>query len=621
MAKYNIAEMFGMIPDMVMQGHADPESILSIAETGQPNISDPYTEFLADDTGLFNASIYDSVLESTGDQMLANMAASGNASDALVNAMMTDTAPTPEQLRLEQAMTSLVPLLGVDDETDSKVISEYSNSYGIDEDILRKEIDRVKREEEVVSKTWWQEDDGVPIDSGDYEPFTTIINPRAALDEILNTPVDVTNTANSTAELIAQDQAKSRTAEIVPPSEFDYDQAELKYGNPIGNMSLEDIANFWKNMGMYGAFPDFKGYQKGTGSEEKEAEKTDEIVSDIQDLTDTDASTGVIKDTDPQNITNADISKSGYMVGTVLNPEDESNQYASVMDAMLTGKYQYIDDQKQPDGSTITQVYIDPVDQNVYTFNNQTREIQRIDKLQLDKNVSDTSRLYEIHGNYFLLDQHEGHRPLYSRYSQVSDVDPNSYYLQNIDPFADKTPKEKWDIIRAQQLGNEAYNPVAWGARGYGFRPAYGQFLLSGGFTPEGTQSLPFQEWLPKVSTESGIARDASGDYERLVSASRMGYDPSKWGEGTRESLGTKEAAQRATIMSLMQGDAARADTLHMTGTALGATEGYTSNALRGHLGRLYDVYEAQQAAEGKPVGSFVAWLDDRIKKQPSTGE
>ena len=69
MAKYNIAEMFGMIPDMVMQGHADPESILSIAETGLQNISDPYTEFLADDTGLFNASIYDSVLESTGDQM------------------------------------------------------------------------------------------------------------------------------------------------------------------------------------------------------------------------------------------------------------------------------------------------------------------------------------------------------------------------------------------------------------------------------------------------------------------------------------------------------------------------------------------------------------------------
>ena len=35
MAKgFNVSEMFGMLPDLVMQGFSSPEDILNIAETG-----------------------------------------------------------------------------------------------------------------------------------------------------------------------------------------------------------------------------------------------------------------------------------------------------------------------------------------------------------------------------------------------------------------------------------------------------------------------------------------------------------------------------------------------------------------------------------------------------------
>ena len=105
MAKgFTIPEMFGQLTDLVNQGFTAPADILSIAATGQPDSSDPYADML--DIGGqkgTQGSVYDEVMRTTGDPMLANMAASESVTDGLVQAKVNDLSPSPQKLKLEQA--------------------------------------------------------------------------------------------------------------------------------------------------------------------------------------------------------------------------------------------------------------------------------------------------------------------------------------------------------------------------------------------------------------------------------------------------------------------------------------------------------------------------------------
>ena len=166
---FTLPQMFGQLTDLVTQGFSSPEDILSIGSTGQPDTSDPYggsEEAFQRGQG----DIYGEVLKATGDPTLASQAASGSASDALVQAMMTDQTPSASQIRLDQAVNDVLPMYG-QEAFYEKTIDEFANAYGVKSNTLNREVERVKREEEINSRNWWDGKDGIQL------PMVDIVQP------------------------------------------------------------------------------------------------------------------------------------------------------------------------------------------------------------------------------------------------------------------------------------------------------------------------------------------------------------------------------------------------------------------------------------------------------------
>ena len=602
---FTIPQMFGQLTDLVTQGFSSPEDILSIGSTGQPDTSDPYSQYEQYGEEAYRMEqddIYGQVMKATGDPMLAGQAASESASDALVQAMLTDLTPSPNKMKLDQAVNTVLPMYGQENFYE-KTVDEVATAYGIDPNTLSREVERVKRQEEVNQKTWWQGDDDI-VDTRitEFEPTISQIDPRRAITDLLNEyPMTELENAVSTASIFPQ---KSSVPEKTPDElRADYLEAHpdakddlLAAGGP-GDL---DIKGSMKYMippmaqavvpGLLEATYPQKEMDFAVKQELTDVSKTDELVTDIQALT----SPG----TTETDITKTEIAKAeGYLTGTVLDPE--SRTYSSVLNAINNRTFSYIEDQKE-DGSHL---YIDPTTHNMYSVN-KDRVIQSLGQAQLDEVIGDDTRLYELNGNYFKYNKTFN---IYQRagvgQSTATGGIPS---IGSADSLYAKSPSEQWDIIRAREMGQDAFNPVMWGARRHGFRPARGQFLLSGGIADG--QLTPFHQWLPSME-----GRDRSQDWQDLVTASQLASDPSGW-SGVGGGPADPRNLKLGVLGSLMQGSGAKTDILNMTATALGAGEGYTSEALRNHLSQLYDVYAAQQGATAQPVGGFTAWMDERMK-------
>jgi hypothetical protein len=169
------------------------------------------------------------------------------------------------------------------------------------------------------------------------------------------------------------------------------------------------------------------------------------------------------------------------------------------------------------------------------------------------------------------------------------------------------TPTKQWETLRAQEMGEDIWNPVRWGTRMQGFQPAYGQWLLSGQ-----QFASPFHEFV-----QSGAAPDTAQGWQELVQASAgltspldiTGVDPMALG-------------RQIGYGGLLQGDAGRTNAILMASAAMGAGQGMGAQALRGQLGSMYDVHAAQAAAAGQPAGGFIDWLNQQITpgSMPGTG-
>jgi hypothetical protein len=169
------------------------------------------------------------------------------------------------------------------------------------------------------------------------------------------------------------------------------------------------------------------------------------------------------------------------------------------------------------------------------------------------------------------------------------------------------TPTKQWETLRAQEMGEDIWNPVRWGTRMQGFQPAYGQYLLSGQ-----QFASPFHEFV-----QSGAAPDTALGWQELVQASAgltspldiTGVDPTALG-------------RQIGYGGLLQGDAGRTNAILMASAAMGAGQGMGAQALRGQLGSMYDVHAAQAAAAGQPAGGFIDWLNQQITpgSMPGTG-
>tara|TARA_R100000808_G_scaffold770_1_gene3716 strand:- start:9630 stop:11591 length:1962 start_codon:yes stop_codon:yes gene_type:complete len=631
MAKgFNIAEMFGQLPDMVMQGFSDPASILSIAETGQPPKPE---EIKLPDNIPTTDSIFNSVFEATGDTMLADMAASGTASDELVQAMLTDLAPSQDQMQLELAANAVLQSTGyttgninnleIDEE---EIFEAYANSYGVDQNSLKNTVTRLARQNEIDGKTWWHGEDG----DRTFEPTPFFVDPNKALQEVVgdvNTTLESEDFTEGFNEIPwswnAADSLRSDTGSgllnVAKAAKEFFVQgltgqgkaaaAELE-ARGLSTPQTHDIGSVWNTDS-----PDPLANVVATPTPTPEVDINDDnvtssLIENIKELEETVPTPTPITDPTPtpKVVETPVIQEAGSPV------EFGTEKYNKVIRDITANNFgMYIEDATgiSEDGLRVY-MFVDPNTQNVYRHSPAPVGSSGYDllwdlgKMTLEK----TPKEGEVFHVYKLGNETYHYNKLYDRWNKPRDPSaiPSLSSIASSMPddstahLFGKTPTEQWDILKAQQMGDQAYNPVMWGARRYGLRPAFGEFLLGGGLVDG--KMRPFHEWLPTQGD-----RDTSQDWATLVKASQMSADPSSY-------LGydstNPENLRLLAMQSLMQGDAAKTNILNMASTALGAGEGYASDSLRSHLSSLYDIYEAQVGAKGKPVGGFASWLGER---------
>ena len=166
------------------------------------------------------------------------------------------------------------------------------------------------------------------------------------------------------------------------------------------------------------------------------------------------------------------------------------------------------------------------------------------------------------------------------------------------------TPPKQWETLRAQEMGEDIWNPVRWGTRMQGFKPAYGQWLLSGK-----QFESPFHEFV-----QSGAQPDMAQTWQELARASAGLTSPLDLAGADELALGRQIGYQ-----GLITGDAARTNAILMAAAAMGAGQGYGADAMRAQLGSMYDVFAAEAAASGQPAGGFIDWLNQRIVDMPGS--
>ena len=598
MAKYSLPEMFGQLPDIVMQGFSDPEDIMNIAETGQPAKMEEAILPIGEGTGLPDSGdIYGDVLNMTDDPMLANMAASGAASDELVQAMITDLSPSPETLRIEQAADAVINSPNTQTPL-NELVTIHSRTYGVPKASLKNAVIRKQRQQEIDEKQWWHgKDDGIPM----FDPSSYTVDPNAAIEEVLgDSIIDGKNISNEWGSPIAINQNPNASVPTADGSPIDAVKGFLaktvdNITDVVGGAINTRVDN---EVARTGSYP----------IEEQEINiaspsTTDALIQSITESEKTSPDVSVAATT-PSTVPSTTTATSPQPSGTSIDFGTE--KFNDILRNIRSNTFgSHVASDKLADGSEMF-TYINPNTQSVYNITGLTDpdltniKIWDVGKLELSEDKEGISR-YKIGDQEW--DYHKS-TGMFMRPQTSYSGGSTSVALPTTGGLYGRTPEDQWDILRAREMGDDAFNPVLWNARRYGLRPAFGEYLLSGGLV-DGTQQ-PFYEWLPTRGE-----RDRSQDWDALVKASNlMSTGSLGWAD---QDLRTKN------LGTLMQGDAAKTNILNMTATALGAGEGYTSNQMRSYLSNLYDVYESQMAGQAKPVGGFAAWIDQRRAPDPST--
>ena len=560
---YDIHEMFGMLPDLVSQGYSSPEDILSIAETGQPE-KDPYETFLQNepDKSIATGVIFDDVLTATGDEALARYVADGEASDLLVSTVFADipgvTKPKYwKHINLDHAVEEIMSL---NESLRANAINHYSDVYGLEDKKVASEVARAQREEKINVKPWWaEEDEDVDIRMAYVEPSQQIvINPSKAVNEI----VSESNPSASFLESMA-----------------------MTSGIPVGTNISEQLSR--------------SEAAKAANPEASDVESLDKLVEEITSLEEA---------TVPAGEPTAPIGTEGSMFAT--GSEEWQQVLNSINEAgTASNSYQFLYDVILNNGE-IQHRYVNPLDNQIYGIikgeYNQDHKLSNHGTLQLINEIGDYTTYQTSDGHQIYKHQIENFMPTYHR-GQAPAVSPapatgdQLASMPDINALQGLSAEQQWDAIRAAEMGDERFNPVMWDARRYGYNPARGRYLLSGGMVDGQTKG--FAEWLPTSGT-----RDMSEMWKNAVRASETigtGQFP--------EGLDMEDRNLLMNLQSIMQGPNAQTNLLHMASTGMGAGEGYISDALRRNITNEYSRYAAEQAGAGLPVGGFLSYLDNSI--------
>ena len=617
---FTLPQMFGQLTDLVSQGFSSPEDILSIGSTGQPDTSDPYggsEEAFQRGQG----DIYGEVLKATGDPTLASQAASGSASDALVQAMMTDQTPSASQIRLDQAVNDVLPMYGQEAFYD-KTIDEFANAYGVKSNTLNREVERVKREEEINSRNWWDGKDGIQLPMMDIvqpsivetiDPARTVsaINAPLSSDEqnalygILGETAD-TSVANTTTSMFPQ---PFQTADQTPDQKRDdflaanpgMQQEFLKAGFP--HPSWQQIQDFLSGVGKYFIQPEVQAQAPIFAAMYPEAvdEDLDQLSQTItKQLAEPEAGAVSDKVTGIPSVPTVPVPQVAAEIPPVGTPIEKGGEgYTNILQKIRRGD---MDFGGSPMGEMGTRLWLDRADKKMYRqsgenmidlfflgditlLNDPSSDLQRWQN-------DDTKEIWNYNENL------KWSQPFSREQDKaVASASTGEYNMGEPSTLTGKPWESQWDALRYRQMGADAFNPVLWGARRQGLKQATGQYMLSGSTTP-------FHEWAP---TRPDL--DTSELWDSLVDTSRFAM-----GEDVKPLTGDNEW-KRQQLAGFMQGSGARTAILNMTATAMGAKEGIGSEGLRRYLGTLYDLYAAQQGAKGLPTAGFPSWIEDQRTK------
>ena len=170
-------------------------------------------------------------------------------------------------------------------------------------------------------------------------------------------------------------------------------------------------------------------------------------------------------------------------------------------------------------------------------------------------------------------------------------------------------PRGLWQAGRAQQMSESQLANPAWRNQMMtGYQPLFGSYALAGA---PGT----FANYL------GGLGAGGANQYASTV-------PPENWDAAVAASAGMNtfdvatadDTTQRFRLASLMQGENARRNALAMAGAYMGGGIGYGAQARQAALGNMYDIYGAREAGKGKVAGTFLNWLNTRMRG-PQTGE
>ena len=170
-------------------------------------------------------------------------------------------------------------------------------------------------------------------------------------------------------------------------------------------------------------------------------------------------------------------------------------------------------------------------------------------------------------------------------------------------------PRGLWQAGRAQQMSESQLANPAWRNQMMtGYQPLFGSYALAGA---PGT----FANYL------GGTPPTGVGQYQTEIPASAWDAAvAASAGMNTFDVATADDTTQRFRLASLMQGENARRNALAMAGAYMGGGIGYGAQARQAALGNMYDIYGAREAGKGKVAGTFLDWLNTRMRG-PQTGE
>ena len=566
--QFNIPEMFGMIPGLVSNGITEGQDLLSISDSGRPYAeSASFRNPMMDAGFMEDNNTYDMIMNETGDPLAAQEATENQIVSMLIEEDYFGLG-MPDNSKMVAA-TDTISSLEAFGLLPKDTVSSVAANYGVPQGELQTVVDQRDQ-----AKQSWKDSAidenylGLGIPEGMLTPEEVVIsdtsNQGKLNDEIIRRTQEIQGSAPQDVGINdpAVAAALLQIQEVFSDN-YNYPSVESFSDQYFLSRINEVLDNYNVNANA-------NEILAGWGANPRfEAPVTE--TTDTTQTTETTQPTGII-------------------------PID-SPEYLSVYRQIQNGEIDYFSQ------NNIGGLFVDN-NKTVFNLDNNGLDLYRVGQMQ-PAGESGGIEYYSF-GNETWEYNPAGRAGMPWSPVQTQPATQGTGMPGFQLPPAALTdvwsPEQTWEAMRVSQMGDDIYNPVMWGARNVGFAPAKGQYLLSGA-------NQPFADFLP---TAQGL--DMSNLWSEAVEASAAMGAPMSIQDFTPQQFG---------IQGLLGGDAARENALLMSYAALGGGPGVGGQAMYSRLGQMYDIFAAQQAAQGLPASGFLDYLNNMLAPgavRPSLG-